>query len=96
MTWEEKLGALGALCTWGYCELFMRSPGIWGINVKGVERKEEAILSGGCISGHTPEEAVEKAWEWATDKRYYIVRNAMGKREAFRWNGYMWLRIEEE
>lgn len=97
MTWEQKFAALGALarmCT--DVSLFMRKPGDWGVLIPHVERKEGAVLSGGGLNGKDPESAVESAWQWATDSKFYLVIKAFNAtRRAVKWNGFMWVDVEE-
>jgi hypothetical protein len=95
MNWEQKVAALMALSS--DVSIRMRAPGNWYISVRGVERKEGAMLSSGCVSEALPDKAVEAYWEWATDERYYLVIRAMGEmRRTVKWNGFMWADFKEE
>ena len=99
MTWEEKFYALKALVNFGDAALMMRKPGDWYVSLRGVDRKEGCVLAGcGGHSGKTPEEAVELAFSYATDERYYVVSDAVypDRRKAFRWNGFMWDEVSED
>lgn len=92
MTWEQKFAALGALG--GDISLQMRSPGNWYVT-NGFERVEDAFLSGGLIQEPTPEQAVEKYWEWATQDSKYKILFVWGAKKYFQWNGYMWRNVTE-
>ena len=93
MTWEEKFEACQIL---GEISLHMRKPGDWYVNHLGVSRHEGSILSGGCVlNASCPEVAVNKHWDWLTDPKYYIVTKSYdGGRAAFRWNRYMWKKVD--
>lgn len=91
MTWEQKVQACQAL---GEFSLKMRHPGDWYVNQSRVEVSDGHILSGGCVSGaKTPEEAVDKHWDWLTalgsDERIVVNADNLDRR-AYRWNGFMW------
>lgn len=91
MIWEQKLSALKSLCP--DASLYMRRPGDWYLQLKGVEIKKGGILASVGETGKTPEEAVEKTWERLTglSADEVVVLNAFsGTRRHLRWNGFMW------
>jgi hypothetical protein len=97
MDWQQKALAMMALVGWYNFSIKLRSNQSWYIQHTGVERKEDARLSGGVQSGKTPEEAVNQCWEWMTDPAYYMVIGAGSEnRKAKRWNGFMWEDVVEE
>jgi|ERR1700743_251330 len=98
MDWETKLAALNALSE---CELKMRKPGDWYVS-QSIEIKDKSVLKSVCGNGVTPAKAVEDHWTQATEPashEYVIARHywegEVYKRDAVRWNGFMWDRVEE-
>ena len=97
MDWQQKALALQLLVGWLNFSIKMRGVKNWYVQTKGLERKEKSILSSGCTSGITPQDAVEQCCEWATDSKYYLVLNAHATdRRAVKWNGFMWEDVTEE
>lgn len=94
MTWEEKFLAIKAISP-EVC-LMMRKREDWYVLARGVNRREKHVISGGGISGGTPEIAVERFWEWATDERYHLSVNYAGSHRELRWNGFMWEDVPQE
>lgn len=96
MDWTQKAQALLMITGWYDFSLKLREDGSWYVHHKGIERREGSCLSGGCQHGSTPQEAVEQCWGWATDDRYYLVKDAgLPGRKAYKWAGFMWKEIEE-
>lgn len=96
MDWKQKAQALMAVAGWVHFSLHLREDGSWYVH-HGLDRKEGDCLSSGCENGKTPEEAIEQCWEWATDPRFYLVKNACSsERKAYKWTGFMWKEVEEE
>lgn len=96
MTYEQKMAALNALNP--NAALHMRRPESWYVYLPSVEIKKGPILSSARGEGKTPEGAVNDCFDQLVNlpSDQYIVRNAGGRpREAFRWNGFMWDRVEE-
>jgi hypothetical protein len=98
LTWKEKFQAINAL-DWE-ASLKMGSGGSWYVSAH-VEIKDGSVLRGGGVHAPTPEEAIEEWWsEFVTDlnPESYIVANSASRenRAAFRWNGFMWDRVNEK
>lgn len=95
MTWEEKLMALRAL---GDASLKMRKPGEWYVSQDNVSVTRSGVLRGLCGNGSTPIVAVENHWRHLVESigtDYIVCRATQRTREAFRWNGFMWERVDE-
>lgn len=96
MTTNQKMLALQALADSWDAAVMIRKDGSWYVHLSHVERKEGGVISSGCGTAATPDEAIDQCWAWATDPKYYMVRNAHGDdRRAFRWNGFMWEEVRE-
>jgi len=93
MNYEQLAVAMKAI---GELSIKLRAPGDWYVNHRGVERREVGCLSSGCVSGKTPEDAIAQHWVWLTDPKFYLLISPGGNREAVRWNGFMWERVDEE
>jgi hypothetical protein len=97
MDWKQKAQALMDLSGSFNFSLHLREEGSWFVCLSRVERKEGGCLAGGCQNGITPEEAIEQCWDWATDPRLYLVRDACSpERKAYKWTGFMWKEVTEE
>ncbi len=97
LNWTQKFKAIVAVSRYREASLRMRDDCSWYVSSMGVDRKEGGMLSGGCQSGISPEDAVEQWWSWATDPKYYLItRGTDDKRRAVRWNGFMWEDVNEQ
>jgi hypothetical protein len=94
--YEQKLAALNALSD---CCLIMRKPGNWYVQ-QSVEVKKGKFLEGRYGNGCTPEEAILNHWERLTKLapgEYLVTRaTVLDKRQAHKWNGFMWEQVVEE
>lgn len=96
LTWKQKAFAIQSLVGWGKFALKLRDDSSW-YTQHGIERVEKSVLSSGCESGETPEDAINQLWSWATDLNYHLVVGAFtSERKAVRWNGFMWENVKEE
>lgn len=96
LTWEQKLEAMNTLAE---CRILMRKPKDWYIIQPGVEIKHNGMLGSVRGDGIGPFEAVTNKWNAMTilEPGEYIVIHAMREdRQAFKWNGFMWERINEK
>jgi len=93
MNWEQKFQALMAICP--EVSLKMRKPGDWFVSIPWVSRREGSVLSSGCDSAKSPEEAVAQRFEWATNPKFYLVTTVNSCRRAVKWNGFMWADVDE-
>lgn len=96
MDWKQKAQALLALTGAFNFALILRDNGSWYVNLRGVERKEGGCLLSGCQNGSSPQEAIEQCWDWATDPKFYMVKNAcLPECKAYKWVGFMWQEVDE-
>jgi hypothetical protein len=96
MNYEQKLEALNALSE---AALLMRKPGDWYVQ-QHVEVKQGGILATLYGNGATPECAILDHWDQLVTNlpggQYLVVHAAASElRQAVRWNGFMWARVEE-
>ena len=91
MTYGEKALALMMLVGWQNFSLKIREDKTWYVELAHVDRHEGGLMSAHTSVSKSPEEAVEKAWEWATDSQYHLVTNSLRENwRAVKWNGFMW------
>lgn len=96
--WQEKAAALNALAP---ISLLMRDVGDWYVQqateIKVMLRSD--VPEGKHGNGGTPVEAIEDHWRRLTDlpRGKYVVVHAgdPARRQAVRWNGFMWARVDE-
>lgn len=93
MDYQQKAAALEAL---GNISIRFRSPGDWYVQ-QHVEIKDGSVLVGAYGNGETPIAAIEDHWNELTDLKngQYLVVDALRKRRAVRWNGFMWADVTE-
>ncbi len=98
LTWEQKLAAINALVR---CELYMRKPGDWMLEIPGLGISDGVLVSYGVgLFGSSPEEVVESAWKelLAVDgiKKAIRIEHAPDyKAFYYVWNGFMWKDITD-
>lgn len=94
MTWEEKLMVLRAL---GDASLKIRKPGDWYVS-QSVSVKRGGVLVGEYGNGTSPEAAVKDHWDKLAENmtgEYLVCNEHRDQRDAFKWNGFMWDRVDE-
>lgn len=95
MNAEQKLQAIQALAP---AKLEMVSFGNFRIKQHDVEIKFGDFLKGCGGTGATVELAIENHWNTLTNlpsDQYIVVNAYQGRRQAIRWNGFMWSSIRE-
>lgn len=99
LTWEQEFQALQALLVFvGNAGIRMRKPGDWYVTLPSVvQRQKNATTTGGCHSGKTPEEAVGRAFDWATSQEWPLeIDSRTGGKKLVQWNGFMWADVEAQ
>lgn len=98
MDYQQKAAALDALS-----EISIKCRGVkdWyvsqQVDVKDV--KDGHVLYGEYGNGETPEEAILDHWRRLVEdlprNKYLVVRGGSDQRRAVRWNGFMWVAVQE-
>lgn len=105
MNWKEKMDALSSLDdeialkyrNAEYVKDLKLEP--WYVLQRvEIKTKGGSILK--CVSGNgnTPEEAIVDHWQQLTElnqEEYVVVYAGSNNRQAVKWNGFMWKKVQE-
>lgn len=94
---EQQFQILQSLLIFsGAASIHMRKPGDWYMLLPGVGRREKNAICSGGVSGKTPEEAVQKMFDWATGQEFPMeIKTVNDTSRLVRWNGFMWAEERE-